>query len=74
MQPDHMRAFTLAEIIARETLNRVRTDPADKCGMAEWHDGRASAAALMYPMTETVSAANEIRFLVGQYRTRHYGR
>lgn len=42
------------------------------CSMGDWYDGRASAAALIHPTPGNIGAANEIRFLTGDYARRHY--
>jgi hypothetical protein len=65
---------SLAGFIASGSLDAVRKFPANDLGMADWYDGRVSAAALLYPTPETLAAKNEIRFLNGDYRSRHYGR
>ena len=61
----------MAHIIAASSLKSVRENPADPIG--EWHQGRACAVALMFPDPEIHAAANEVRFLTGSYRQRHYG-
>jgi hypothetical protein len=40
--------------------------------LGDWHDGRTTAIALMYYEPEILAAANEVRFLVGQYKWRHF--
>lgn len=61
----------MAHIIAASSLKSVRENPADPIG--EWHDGRCSAVAIMFIEPELLAAANEVRFLTGSYRQRHYG-
>lgn len=36
-----------------------------------WEKGRAQAAAFIFPTVETVSAANEVAFMVDEYWPRH---
>ncbi len=60
----------MACIIAASSLKDVRANPNHQLG--EWFDGRTAAIALMYPEVELLSAANEVRFLVGQYCWRHF--
>lgn len=60
----------MAHIIAANGLKEVRANP--DCNLREWHDGRVAAASLMFPEPELLAAANEIRFLIGSYRQRHY--
>lgn len=60
----------MAHIIAASSLKEVRANPNHSLG--DWYDGRAVACALMYYEPEILAAANEIRFLIGAYRMRHY--
>jgi len=62
------RASVMAVIIANQSLNTVRKYP---MSMPQWYEGRAAAAALIYPCVETLSAHNEIKFLNGSYAQRH---
>lgn len=59
---------SMAETIARTSLEMVRKAPAST--LNEWLEGRASAAALIYPTPETIAAKNECRFLSGDYARR----
>ncbi len=61
----------MAHIIAAYSLKAVREDPDNN--LREWHDGRCSAVAIMFIEPELLAAANEVRFLTGSYRQRHYG-
>lgn len=58
----------MALVIAENSLNSIRRSPASP--MNEWFEGRISAAALIYPCVETISAKNEARFLCGDYARR----
>jgi hypothetical protein len=61
----------MAHIIAASSLKSVRANPASLLG--DWFDGRCSALAIMYYEPEILAAVNEIRFLTGDYRMRHFG-
>jgi hypothetical protein len=67
---DAARAESLCLILAEDVLDQVRRYPTI---LPEWREGRAAAAALIYPCVETLSAANETRFLVNDYARRHGG-
>ena len=67
-----MTTETLATHIAEHSLEMVRKYQKDQLNMNQWYDGRASVAALMHPCVETLAARNEIRFLIGDYKRRHY--
>ena len=58
----------MAIIIAKQCIDRVRKWP---YSLPEWYEGRANAAATIYPCIETLSAINEIKFLHGDYVKRH---
>jgi hypothetical protein len=58
----------MAVIIAVQSLNTVRKYP---MSMPQWYEGRAAAAALIYPCVETLTAHNEIHFLNTHYAQRH---
>ncbi len=60
----------MAGIIAAGSLKSVRENPNNHLG--DWFDGRACAVALMFQEPELIAAANEIRFLIGNYALRHY--
>jgi hypothetical protein len=60
----------MAEIIVASSLKDIRAKPDNI--LREWHDGRCTAIALMYPEPEMLAVANEIRFLTGAYRVRHF--
>jgi hypothetical protein len=60
----------MAKVVAEESLDAIRHNP--NSYLREWEEGRVSVAALIYPCAETISARNEIRFLIGDYRRRHY--
>ncbi len=66
-RPDPHR---MAQIIAASSLKDCRANPNNQLG--DWHDGRTTAIALMYYEPEILAAANEVRFLVGQYKWRHF--
>jgi hypothetical protein len=60
----------MAHVIAASSLKYCRENPNNL--LHEWHDGRCTAAALISPSLETIGAANEVRFLTGDYRRRHF--
>jgi hypothetical protein len=60
----------MAHIIAASSLKDCRADPNNSLG--DWHDGRTAAIALMYYEPELLAVANEVRFLIGSYRLRHF--
>ena len=66
-RPDPLR---MAKVIAASSLKDCRDDPNNT--LHEWHDGRCAAIALMFHEPEILSAANEVRFLTGTYRWRHF--
>jgi hypothetical protein len=68
MKPDHE---LMACIIAGHSLDDCRRWPSRGFeDLREWSSGRAAAAALIHPCVETLTAANECRFLVN-YHWRH---
>lgn len=56
-------------IICEQSLRVVRRFPGT---LPEWYEGRAASAALIHPTPFNIGAANEIRFLNGDYLRRHY--
>jgi hypothetical protein len=60
----------MAHIIAANSLKEIRINPDHH--LREWHDGRCSAIAIMFVDHELLAAANEVRFLTGAYRVRHF--
>jgi len=60
----------MSGIIAANSLKDCRANPDNN--LREWHDGRCSAVALMFVDHELLAAANEVRFLTGSYRVRHF--
>ncbi len=56
-------------IICENSLESVRKFPYI---MGDWYEGRARAAASIHPTPGNIGAANEIRFLTGDYARRHY--
>jgi hypothetical protein len=61
----------MAHAIASQSLKSVREEPNTPIG--EWYVGRTCAVALMFNDPEIQAAKNEVRFLTGAYRMRHYG-
>jgi hypothetical protein len=60
----------MAHIIASSSLKACRENPAND--ISDWHDGRTCAVALMFNDIEIQAAKNEVRFLTGAYRVRHF--
>ncbi len=66
--PDPLK---MARIICDASLRDCRANPNNS--LNQWHDGRTTACALMFPDPEIQAAANEVRFLTSHYHLRHYG-